>query len=241
MKKLGVISSILIIISVFLPWFSSSVSGSGVFNTTVNSQSLTGLTTSYGLLGILLGGVSLFLFIKENKWSFLPGLLSLIDGILFILYLNGFGVTSSSSFGEYSQKYSSSLEPQIGVYLLIVGGFLSVIFSLKYFKPNTYDKTPLTSIKIPLTSILEVLPYILVSVLILLISLSTKIDFIEDNEDVIFFTVLILIIISSIVSGFLNFKSDKKKYIKILKYIPLIVFFGFSCYSIGFNLVRTLM
>ena len=41
------------------------------------------------------------------------------------------GVSSSSSYGGYSASVKASVDPQVGLFVFIVGGVLLTIFTLK--------------------------------------------------------------------------------------------------------------
>ena len=69
--------------------------------------------------------------LKRMKWTWLLGLVALIDGISYLIAMGDAGVSSSSSYGGYSASVKASVDPQVGLFVFIVGGVLLTIFTLK--------------------------------------------------------------------------------------------------------------
>lgn len=235
MKKLGITSSIIVIFSLFLPWYSVVKTTTGMNSGTSNFGGSSGIITDYGILGLILGGVSLYLFIKEIKWASLLGILIIIDGLLFIYGISKLGGSASGGYGRYSQSVEVGTEPQFGIYLFILGGLVCAFSGYKIFKDSSGVKNLITNkenvksnnyeigLKTKPKYIFKILPYIFV---IILVFFNT----IEDvNPDILFIPSFILII-SSIYSIILNFNTDQKNYLKFLKTFPLLLFIIFGCW-----------
>jgi hypothetical protein len=130
---MGVICAIVMVISVFLPWAeaSSSVSSSYGGGGSYSTGGISGISLGYGVFGLLLGIGGLIMSLKRMKWTWLLGLVALIDGISYLIAMGDAGVSSSSSYGGYSASVKASVDPQVGLFVFIVGGVLLTIFTLK--------------------------------------------------------------------------------------------------------------
>jgi len=129
---MGMICAIVMVISVFLPWAeaSSSVSssyGGGSYST----GGISGISLGYGMFGLLLGIGGLIMSLKRMKWTWLLGLVSLIDGISYLIAMGDAGVSSSSSYGGYSASVKASVDPQAGLFIFLVCALLLTVFTLK--------------------------------------------------------------------------------------------------------------
>jgi len=129
---IGIICAIVMVISVFLPWAeaSSSVSssyGGGSYST----GGISGISLGYGMFGLLLGIGGLIMSFKRLKWTWLLGLVALIDGISYLIAMGNAGGSSSSSYGGYSASVKASVDPQVGLFMFIAGALLLTVFTLK--------------------------------------------------------------------------------------------------------------
>lgn len=121
-----IIVSIIIVISVFLPWYEASSSSSfGDFNSSFSSG---------GILGLLLAFAGGFMALKNIKWAFITGVFNFFIGLGYMLGWFGSigGVSYSSSYGGASAQ--ASIDPQIGLYLFVIGSLIFAIFTLKNLK-----------------------------------------------------------------------------------------------------------
>lgn len=134
MKVLGITSSILVILSVFLPWVETSSISFEINDVSFNIKDLYGISTSFGKLGLSLGIISVLMFYYERKLSLLPGYAIVFFGLIYIFEIIQGGETSSSSSGNYSSTVSYICEIQIGMYLFIVGGIFCIISGFKFLK-----------------------------------------------------------------------------------------------------------
>ena len=130
---MGIICAIVMVISVFLPWAeaSSSVSMGGYGGGSYSTGGISGISLGYGMFGLLLGIGGFIMSLKRMKWTWLLGLVALIDGISYLIAMGDAGVSSSSSYGGYSASVKASVDPQVGLFVFIVGGVLLTIFTLK--------------------------------------------------------------------------------------------------------------
>lgn len=134
MKDLGLISSVLIIVSTFFPWIETSSLSPTISNKSFNAVTLTGTSTGFGILGIIMGSISFLMFYKEMKWTMLPGYIVIFLSIFFLMeYSLIEGVTSYSGSSYYhSIKYTYS--PKIGVFLFLFCGIICSFSGYKFLK-----------------------------------------------------------------------------------------------------------
>tara|TARA_B100000900_G_scaffold412127_1_gene433271 strand:+ start:5727 stop:6146 length:420 start_codon:yes stop_codon:yes gene_type:complete len=131
-NKLGILFSILCVVSVFLPWAESTASvGSSFGSSSASSGNLSGITLGVGIAGLLLGLGSLYSSFKRLKYTWILGLVMLVDGVYYLLTMNASGVSSSSSYGGASVSVSSSVDPQFGLFIFTISALLLSIFTLK--------------------------------------------------------------------------------------------------------------
>jgi len=102
---IGYICSIILIISTFLPWLSSSSKG-GPFSF---SASINGLSTGHGFIIILCAMAAITLIYLKQKWVLIPIGIALLDSIT---VMAGVGSVSASS-GKYSAKAGFAIGPVI--------------------------------------------------------------------------------------------------------------------------------
>lgn len=130
-----IIVSIIIVISVFLPWYEASSSSSfGDFNSSFSSGGISGISFGGGILGLLLAFAGGFMALKNIKWAFITGVFNFFIGLGYMLGWFGSigGVSYSSSYGGASAQ--ASIDPQIGLYLFVIGSLIFAIFTLKNLK-----------------------------------------------------------------------------------------------------------
>tara|TARA_B100000780_G_C20777214_1_gene308606 strand:- start:11 stop:451 length:441 start_codon:yes stop_codon:yes gene_type:complete len=131
-NMMGIICSIVLVVSVFLPWAeaSSSVSsslGGGSYST----GGISGISLGYGVFGLLLGVGGLIMSFKRLKWTWLLGLIALVNGISYLIAMGNAGSSSSSSIGGYSASAKMSVDPQVGLFLFLACALLLSVFTLK--------------------------------------------------------------------------------------------------------------
>ena len=130
---IGIICAIVMIVSVFLPWaeasskVSSSFGGGGSYST----GGISGISLGYGMFGLLLGFGGLIMSFKRLKWTWLLGLVALINGISYLMAMGSAGGSTSSSVGGYSSSVKASVDPQIGLFIFIACALLLTVFTLK--------------------------------------------------------------------------------------------------------------
>jgi hypothetical protein len=134
MRDLGLIASGLIIISVFFPWIETSSISPTVSNTSFNVVTLTGISTGFGFFGIVLGGISFFMFYKEMKWSLLPGYFVIFVGFVFFMEYSLIDGVTSYSGSSYYQSIKYTYTPQIGFFLFLFCGIVCSFSGYKFLK-----------------------------------------------------------------------------------------------------------
>jgi len=132
-NKLGLLFSIVCMMSTFFPWAESTASvNMGSFgSSSASTGNLSGITLGVGIIGLLMGLGSLYSSFKKLKYTWIIGVLMLIDGIYYLLTMNSSGVSSSSTYGDYSASVSGSVDPKFGLFLFTISSLLLVIFTLK--------------------------------------------------------------------------------------------------------------
>jgi hypothetical protein len=128
----------LIALSFFFTWFTASASVSITDGGSSDaSESIIGLFSGEGFLGLLLLGASLYMFHKEIKFAFLPVAFNLLNGLVILYVTTGVKYSSSSWAGSVK----SGLYPGIGVYLFLwISTLLLGVLLVKEFKPELFQK-----------------------------------------------------------------------------------------------------
>ena len=134
MKVLGIVSSIIVIISVFFPWIEITATSSELSNEFYNTKYIFGFSNSFGKIGLALGIISVFMFYNERKLSLLPGYTIVFIGLIYIFDILQRGETSSNSVGNYYSSVSYISEIQIGMYLFLLSGVFCIISGFKFLK-----------------------------------------------------------------------------------------------------------
>lgn len=141
MKKTNYIAigaAALTAVSVFLPWLELSSSASFMGQSaSFSSGAISGISISGGMFGLILALVGGFLALKNSKWAFMAGLINFITGLGYIIGWFGHNdfntsVGFNSSFGGGSAR--AGVDPQIGLYLFVLGSLIFVLFTLKNLK-----------------------------------------------------------------------------------------------------------
>ena len=131
----ALITSILIIISVFMPWVEASCSASFMGQSANFTSGSTGINFADGIFGILIAIIGGIMAYNRIKWTFLAGLLNSLVGIAHIFgwFRSGY----SSSYG--SASVNASIQPQIGLILFVLFSLIFLIFTIRYVS-NIYKQ-----------------------------------------------------------------------------------------------------
>jgi hypothetical protein len=130
---IAIVSSGLVVISIFLPWLEVSSSFSGLGQSFGSSGSISGISISGGMFGVLVSLAGGFMAFKHIKWAFIAGVVNFLNGLGYMIGWFGVGGFSySGSAGGVSAK--GSIDPQIGLYLFVFSSLIFVIFTLKNLK-----------------------------------------------------------------------------------------------------------
>jgi hypothetical protein len=132
-NKLGLVFSLLAIVSVFLPWAkaSSSYSAGGLGSGSYSTGAISGITLGVGIAGIICALAAAYLSFNRMKQTWIVGAIMLIDSIYYVITMGNAGGKSSASYGEYSASASVSVDPQIGLFVFALSSLLILVTTLK--------------------------------------------------------------------------------------------------------------
>ena len=120
----AIILSILMFVSTFFPWYSSSASGWGQ----ETHASVNALKSSWGVLAFIFTIISIVLSFIKFKWNLIAGVLAFIFALIFI-----FDVTNIHG-GGYG--FEANVGPAWGIFVFMVLAIAYVIVNIKTFKEN---------------------------------------------------------------------------------------------------------
>jgi hypothetical protein len=131
----------LTVLSFFLTWFTASASitissefGGGGSD---SSESVIGLFSGQGFFALLLLAAAVYMFHKEMKFSYLPIVINILNGLTVLYVTTGVKFSTSSIAGSAT----SGLYPGVGVYLfMLVSTLLLGVLLVKEFKPDLFEK-----------------------------------------------------------------------------------------------------
>jgi hypothetical protein len=130
---IAIIATVVVVISVFLPWVetSSSVSYQG-YHGSYSSGGINGFASGIGIAGLLLGIMGGIMAFNRAKYSFVLGLVNVLCGLgdIFGWFSFNGGASFSSSFGGGS--VSAKINPQFGLILFVIASLVFTISTLKY-------------------------------------------------------------------------------------------------------------
>lgn len=116
---LGLISSIVLAVSSFLPWAESTASGFGAsFSATAS-----GMQTGHGIIVVICALACITLILMHNKFVFIPGALAVLIGLAAITGMGSF----TSSYGGTSVKAGFAIGPVITIISSIIVTLSSLI------------------------------------------------------------------------------------------------------------------
>ena len=119
-----------IIFSTFLPWF--HISGSASFsggNINMSGITIIGVKGD-GIVGLIVGVVSLVMALCRTKWSTIPGVINIVLGLMFLLGRNTGGLTNGTN------------TPGIGLVLFVLTTITFAGFSLMLWKKGNEAAVP---------------------------------------------------------------------------------------------------
>ena len=131
---LAIVFGGIMVISVFFPWAtgkaSSSVSGysgGGSFSATVS-----GISMTTGVIGLLLGGAGITLAIIKatRRFAIIAGGLAIIDVVAAFISMANAGGSSKASYGGYSASASASVEPAWGIFIYAIFAIAFLVMSI---------------------------------------------------------------------------------------------------------------
>jgi hypothetical protein len=116
---LGLISSVILAVSSFLPWAESTASGFGASF----SASASGMQTGHGIIVVICALACITLIFMRNKFVFIPGALAVIIGLTAITGMGSF----TSSYGGASFKAGFAIGPILTIISSIIVTLSSLI------------------------------------------------------------------------------------------------------------------
>jgi len=120
----GIVSAIIMAISIFLPWIKGSSSASFMgHSASYSTGGISGISLAGGILALLITIAGAILLYKQIKWAFLGGILNLLTGISYLTGLLG----SSNSISGSGFSGHSSIDPQFGLIIFCISAILFTI------------------------------------------------------------------------------------------------------------------
>jgi len=117
--------------AVFSPWLEVSDSGNPS-GESFEPVIIHGISMGYGIFGMLIALIGGFLVYKENKWTFVAGIVNFINGYGYLHEWFGKGTHDSGNYGDVTSR--SVVEPKFGIYLFIFATLAFIVLTLKYYK-----------------------------------------------------------------------------------------------------------
>lgn len=154
---LGLVAAGTLAITPFLPWVSVDAGGYG----TSFSSSANGFECGHGYYILLFAISALVLVFLKNRFTFIPGLLALVDGISVI---SGIGSHSISFMGA-----SATSGFAIGPVVVVIASGVLIGSSFMKPKPNDSDRKPVEEFKIDKEELRKTMPYIIIPISILIL------------------------------------------------------------------------
>jgi hypothetical protein len=135
-NKMSILFAIIALFSVFLPWASvktkSYASGYGSnFNMGSSVDGITGVTLGYGIVGIILGIIVIYLSLQRPKFVYIIGSIMTFDSLTYLLTLGTSDYKGSYSGGGVSGTAEINVIPQFGLILFIFCSIAIVYYSYK--------------------------------------------------------------------------------------------------------------
>jgi glycerol-3-phosphate cytidylyltransferase-like family protein len=123
----------LAVIAIFSPWVEVSGAGSpSDVSESFQPVIISGISMGFGIFGLLVALVGGYLAYKENKWTFLAGIVNFINGYGYLHEWFGASTRDSGNYGDVTSR--SSVDPKFGIYLFILASLLFIVFTLKNYK-----------------------------------------------------------------------------------------------------------
>jgi len=117
--------------AIFSPWLEVSDTGNPS-GESFEPVIIHGISMGYGIFGMLIALIGGFLVYKENKWTFVAGIVNFINGYGYLHEWFGKGTHDSGNYGDVTSR--SIVEPKFGIYLFIFATLAFIVFTLKYYK-----------------------------------------------------------------------------------------------------------
>ena len=122
---LGIVGSVILAVSPFLPWIESSSSVSGYGANISGSMKYTGIECGHGYYILVFAIAAFFLAFVNKKWILIPALFAIADSLSVMTGLSG--VSGSISGNSMGAVYNAHTGFSIGVIIALVGGLIIAV------------------------------------------------------------------------------------------------------------------
>jgi hypothetical protein len=124
-------TSIAMIICIFLPWSKISSTTQIVFSTSRSIHYHWGISSSIGFIALIIACAAIYLYQKKHNWTVFAGLAEIILGIYRMLNSSG-NYFSQSPITDYGGT-ATNIKAAFGLYLFLI---MAIIFTLIASKFN---------------------------------------------------------------------------------------------------------
>jgi|TARA_B100000315_G_C14364494_1_gene489985 hypothetical protein len=132
-NMIAVICGGIMAIATFFPWVEVSSSASVMGQSaSFSTGGISGISTGYGILGILLGVAGIALAWIGFKFALIVGVIGLIDAIALML---GWG-SVGASFSGSGYSGSSGVDPLWGLFLFGIASLAYLVVTIKQLKAS---------------------------------------------------------------------------------------------------------
>jgi len=129
LKKTRVILSVILSVSIFLPWCHTEVVQIGINVVRYSGPDCYVITTVFGFIGFTTSIIIGYLLHKRSRYTWIAGFLCLISGYSFLI-LNHFNEESIETYISSNSSYVIH-HPNVGLYLFLVTSLLLTILTFK--------------------------------------------------------------------------------------------------------------
>ena len=141
---IGLTSSVVMIIAVFLPWLKVSSSASFMgYSSSFSAGAISGFNVGDAWFALIISIVAIVLTLKNIKWAVICGAVNLIIALGFIVGWRSYNAGTSVSFESSYGSASASIDVQGGIYLLALAALVLIVSTIKDFTTKV-ESLPLT-------------------------------------------------------------------------------------------------
>lgn len=138
LKKTKVILSVVLSVSIFLPWCNTEVIEMGINGGKYSGPDCYVITTVFGFIGFITSIIIGYMSYKRSRYTWILGLLCLTLGCSYLIFANFYDenieihISSNSSYVIHN--------PDIGLYLFL---FTSLVLTILTFKDSLMKSLPI--------------------------------------------------------------------------------------------------